>query len=756
MLNHKTLVAISRATKDLVAIISDSAAESIFQKHGVIASGVSFVDDMQKMKLIANEIQAKSDASWFPGGSVSNTLYALGSCQPISSNIKLAWTGPTDYTDFAGSVSPVDFLRQVLVMPYSIYEPGYNRITICCISSETKDVIGVLVYSKTIPIQPNLDWPGADIIVTTINEAVIANEELFAYLSGAPSIALVVADHPSLDAPGRSRLEDLARKGSLKWLFGRFEDYIRLNIVVDGVVVPPFNHVELIGTQGKDSVIVWEVQTESFLDLPVHFIEEITGNTLGAGDAYAGGYLDARLQNESISFAHNQGYRCALEVFKSTGAHIPPRQDLNELFAATIDRQSSSHVEGEIFEKVRLAPGLVVVSCGQTGVDQAALQVASDLGLASYAIMPFGRRTENSENNRVEKDFFGDSYVIELGSSSYRYCTWANVYFSDGTLIWNYANSEGSLETIRACEIMNRPYLDLTNIPLNQTLSQVLNWSTLHNVRVLNIAGNRKSLLSESQISEVRCAIDLVLRGLARRRAEIASPIQLRPLVVSTDQKAPPLKHSLRIGFPNSRDSRMLAGRYLFDRYKLKPIPSRKLFAVYKDLGLDIYYFRARDLPRMLSSGDLDLIFCGSDLLEEEGLEVDILMDTGLQPCSVALVCDNSTTMETLNVASQYPKLAARVLSSYRDGTVSIRTINGTAEAWIKAGVANSSIDTWRTGFTCEINQLRLMRVFFSTALVVACKNYEGSEAMNNITRFVRDFDTWLNEPSEALLNGLV
>lgn len=752
------LAALGRATQDIVAVIPTSLAALVLKNFNIEPQGVQFVADLQVILSVVNAIESTGRAKWFPGGSISNTLFSVGTCQRLEgdNNMSLFWLGPTEFSDFAGSVSPIDFLRRVNVKPYCIHENGYRRITICCISEETRDVVCVLVYGKTAPIYPKPYWPRVDVLLTSVAEVVAAEETLFSYILNCASVALIVADHPYLERFGRSRLEMLAERGVLKWLFGQQEDYIRLGIASNNTLLPPFQEVEVIGTQGSNPVKIWDVSAQAFRDFIVPSVDAIAGNTLGAGDAYAGGYLHARLLGKSIEQAHGQGFENARLVFNSPSAHITPENDLNELFGSLIKRSSPNKAEGELFEKIRLAPGLVVISCGQTGVDQLALQAASDLGLGAYAIMPLGRRTENTEGIGGDTDFFGDAYVIELSSGSYRYCTWANVYFSDATIILDYQNSEGSRETIRACEYLNRPYLNIGGLSESEIPVRIAEWAKRHNVRILNIAGNRQRLLSATQYEEVRTNVDLILRTLARRRAKLVS---LDANMFNASNSNPDVtgdRRNLRVGFPNARDSRLLAQRFLCDTYNLDTIPSRKLYALYNHLHLECYFFRARDLPRMLQENNLDVIYCGSDLLQEEGIDADILMNTGLQPCSVVLVGEADAVMDGLSIASQYPYLAQRLLASYQEGKVEIRPINGTAEAWIKSGVANSSIDTWRTGYTCEVNGLKLLRVFFSTALVVACKNYPEHPLHAQIVQLLKDFEVWLETASKAVKGEIV
>ncbi|MEZ6067375.1 MAG: putative molybdenum carrier protein [Planctomycetaceae bacterium] len=84
-----------------------------------------------------------------------------------------------------------------------------------------------------------------------------------------------------------------------------------------------------------------------------------------------------------------------------------------------------------------------IVSGGQTGVDQAGLDAAIDLGLPIAGWCPFGRRTEAG--------LLDERYPLrETPSSHYGQRTAWNVRDSDGTLIITLGAADGRDRTDRA------------------------------------------------------------------------------------------------------------------------------------------------------------------------------------------------------------------------------------------------------------------------------------------------------------------
>lgn len=141
-------------------------------------------------------------------------------------------------------------------------------------------------------------------------------------------------------------------------------------------------------------------------------------------------------------------------------------------------------------EVINEKPLLKVISGGQTGVDQAALRAAKDVGLPTGGYAPKGYKTEVGLSYWL-KEAYG---IVETDVEHYWYRTLKNIKSSDATLILIYdQDSPGTKQTIRYCKTLKKPYklIDL-NVAFVEVY-EVLEWLALHNVKTLNVAGNRAS-----------------------------------------------------------------------------------------------------------------------------------------------------------------------------------------------------------------------------------------------------------------------
>jgi hypothetical protein len=130
-----------------------------------------------------------------------------------------------------------------------------------------------------------------------------------------------------------------------------------------------------------------------------------------------------------------------------------------------------------------------IISGGQTGADQAALDVALKLGIPHGGWVPKGRLTEAGPLN-------GKYQVQEMENANYNQRTEQNVIDSNGTLIISHGTLTGGSEFTREMAVYhNRPWLhiDLDTTIAFQAAQQISTWIKEHDIQVLNVAGSRTS-----------------------------------------------------------------------------------------------------------------------------------------------------------------------------------------------------------------------------------------------------------------------
>lgn len=130
-----------------------------------------------------------------------------------------------------------------------------------------------------------------------------------------------------------------------------------------------------------------------------------------------------------------------------------------------------------------------IISGGQTGADQGALDAAIAIGIPHGGWVPKGRLTEAGPLPAK----YG---LTEMETTSYPKRTEKNIIESDGTLIVTYGRlTGGSALTKKVAIKYDRPHyhIDLKILDIREAARQIQEWLSSNHIEVLNVAGSRET-----------------------------------------------------------------------------------------------------------------------------------------------------------------------------------------------------------------------------------------------------------------------
>lgn len=212
-----------------------------------------------------------------------------------------------------------------------------------------------------------------------------------------------------------------------------------------------------------------------------------------------------------------------------------------------------------------------IISGGQTGADQAALDAAMKLDIPHGGFIPKGRLTENGPLPEKYK-------LIEMASESYPERTEKNVIQSDGTLVLTHGEPKGgSSLTLKFARKHGKPVL---HVNLNQTIlfnaaREINQWLIENKVAVLNVAGTRASedpMIYEKTMALLETVFFLGLMETKPPRSGISNTPQSLDDAVSTLIRELPLKDRTTISNMTERELVSLhstLGRYILSWFHL-------------------------------------------------------------------------------------------------------------------------------------------------------------------------------------------
>jgi|SRR5262245_6063324 len=180
------------------------------------------------------------------------------------------------------------------------------------------------------------------------------------------------------------------------------------------------------------------------------------------------------------------------------------------------------HSDLELRAALRLAPGLTILTGGQTGVDTLAARAALAAGLPVHVVFPHGFRQEDGPLTAERRAELHGAVLHQLASTGFAQRTWTCVSLADAVLLVDPAGGDGCQETVRAADRLERPLLDLTadsagsggTGSAGDAGSAVQSFLRQNGARVLMIAGCRGSLLA-GQVGSVRARLEEVAAALA-------------------------------------------------------------------------------------------------------------------------------------------------------------------------------------------------------------------------------------------------
>lgn len=125
-----------------------------------------------------------------------------------------------------------------------------------------------------------------------------------------------------------------------------------------------------------------------------------------------------------------------------------------------------------------------IISGGQTGADQAALAAAAELGIPTGGFAPKNFMTEDGP-----APWLGERHgLVEIASAYPAVRTKRNVAAADGTVWVGLAGTPGAKATLNAAVAAGlRPFVS------NPAPEELREWVARHDIKVLNVAGNRAS-----------------------------------------------------------------------------------------------------------------------------------------------------------------------------------------------------------------------------------------------------------------------
>jgi len=217
-----------------------------------------------------------------------------------------------------------------------------------------------------------------------------------------------------------------------------------------------------------------------------------------------------------------------------------------------------------------------IISGGQTGVDQAALDFAIKMDIPHGGWIPKGRLTENGPAAQKYR-------LTETSTESYSERTEKNVIEADGTLIISRGPLTGGSEYTRDMATRHqRPclHIDLDRLAAFHAATAINEWIIDHKIGILNVAGPRSSKAPRIYRDVLKILESVYYLGLVESKMPggKASGDHTRSIPGTAAPKPPPTTLAAAV-------DRLITGLPLKDKTTLANMSAEELPNLYLTLG---------------------------------------------------------------------------------------------------------------------------------------------------------------------------
>jgi ATP phosphoribosyltransferase len=160
------------------------------------------------------------------------------------------------------------------------------------------------------------------------------------------------------------------------------------------------------------------------------------------------------------------------------------------------------------------------------------------------------------------------------------------------------------------------------------------------------------------------------------------------------------------------------------------------------DFPAELLFLRNSDIPQYIEDGVVDIGIVGSNLLEEDEKNVDIVQKLNFSKCRVSFAVPKNSTiqipadLEGKRIATSYPNTVKKFLQ--KEGiSAEIHTISGSVEIAPSIDLADAIADIVSTGNTLFQNGLREVYPFLYSEAVLVKSSKLSAEKSELLDQFL-------------------
>jgi len=170
----------------------------------------------------------------------------------------------------------------------------------------------------------------------------------------------------------------------------------------------------------------------------------------------------------------------------------------------------------------------------------------------------------------------------------------------------------------------------------------------------------------------------------------------------------------------------------------------RRLNITVDDLGMEVLFVRAQDIPAFVNAGAIDMGITGEDMVAESGYDIKKVLDLDFGRCRLSVCTPEDSGIgpenypDGMTVATSFPRVSRNYFDSI-GADVHIVTVQGAAEIMPYLGVSDVIVDLVATGGTLRSNHLEEKDIILKSQAAVftsekVLKDRDRKAQLDNLT----------------------
>ena len=177
-----------------------------------------------------------------------------------------------------------------------------------------------------------------------------------------------------------------------------------------------------------------------------------------------------------------------------------------------------------------------------------------------------------------------------------------------------------------------------------------------------------------------------------------------------------------------------------------------------QDKKCSLIFVRTQDIPKFLEAKVAHIGFTGLDIVEEEGIDLDVIKRFDFGYCDMVVAVREEDKYQktedlpdTINVATSFPNIAKKFFNK-KGKTAKIIEVNGAVEITPSLGLSDVIVDITSSGSTLKQNRLKIIDKIMDSSCVIVQRKDLNNDIKRQIEELLLALDAVIDAKEKKYL----